>query len=379
MNRYRALTKKDPETRQYLSDRFFDYLLASCWRKMNERVTRWWFIGALYHLHDCTRNVEDAYKSCHKECMDLVAHRFPKANDRDLVTTLEDCFSHKGLTLIQESYLPDELKSLSELKLACIEQKHHPFTIYDESNCLQFHQLLLAILLGYVKALQGIKKNGSVTSTLLSRLQIMASVLLILTESQAFQLHITILGAAGLLQTPEVISIPAYELWATQRDLGCRGPPVRCKEKEKEKEEEEAAEVTEKEVDAEAKADLEGNQAKDAGDVYRTWIGMQVTHFGAQRVLEQYCTFSLGKEPFKLPLVLFKHTQGGVSWMGLKKMMQELSFTEDEQTTIWAAMRAISLSGEITKHVGLRFSKLLEDWKDGAGRLFHSLYGCCAL
>jgi len=145
---------EDEEGRRNLLDVASAYVVANCWRKMFRRMGGWAPAGFIYQLAKV--DLESSYKLSQKQGLQGPSE---VGSDRPLYQTLkllkDDVL--KGIlnqfTPISEKKQPvDNLKKLMAALEDMDQSSDWDKPIYTLEVCVEFHHLLISLLLGYREA-----------------------------------------------------------------------------------------------------------------------------------------------------------------------------------------------------------------------------------
>jgi hypothetical protein len=166
-----------------------------------------------------------------------------------------------------------------EWKQKAAAQAESAYTIYNQATCVEFHRLLIAVLMGYVKALAMLKdcssaKDCRVWSPLVHSF---ARLLWQVVGSRAFHLHLEVI--ADLLTIPSYRSVYTYETFAISQGLHFADLPSMSGQDEQIPVQEDGAN--------EFLASLQAGTGLQVE--YGRIISSHIVYFGAISILIQYC------------------------------------------------------------------------------------------
>src|ERR1700677_767760 len=198
--------------RPSLFQQFTHHIVACCWKKMHRRINGWGSRGLVYHLGQTTNaDLTASYKALKLDMPP--AHKSNSA----LVTELLRLQEADGIGLIMEQYrYPEVVMDVSALRqlmgaaTAC-QNKVKGTTLYNEQMCFQFHQLLMAVLVGYWKAVVELRQANADSANSSNPYALVALALKVwhfahllwrIAYSDALRKHLGVLSAAKLLCLP---------------------------------------------------------------------------------------------------------------------------------------------------------------------------------
>ena len=209
-----------------LEFRFTSYIVASCWQKIRRQISSWASIGFIFHLFSIDdEDILETYRSraplpSHTNRSDRLLVLMLKAISRDEVRHIAQHYPSSGGPITLDNLEREWHKQDGETE----------HTIYKEDTCVEFHKLLVAVLMSYATALTNLNDGCSVADRRkwLPLVHNFACLLWQVIGSRAFRLHLDILSE--LLQIPCYRTVSAYQTFAASHRLhftdvtGIRGP-----------------------------------------------------------------------------------------------------------------------------------------------------------
>lgn len=350
---------------------------------MLRRARHWSFLGVLYHL--CQVPEHDVLVAFDKYWVDCDTAEPGFRTDRVLLQQLRGYFSANFNADIIAHH-PRKLQNFHSLQAKFFLTEHsatmneEKFSIYDQSTCVGFHNLLIATLIGYARSLQNMGPDN------IGIVYAFAALLWQIKESRAFRLHIAILSRAEHLPLPTYADLHKYLSfglahafswinWKAKENLEALGmgkgkgkgmgkrngdgmeqgaSMMDVEGDDAETEDAETEDTETEDAEAEDAEDVESaaiaSQAtvtdsheqlikgRNLGTAIRRYIGVQVSHFGAASLLRTYARHLSKVDPtgpeFRAPLIAINHIGGEVSWSGITQMVKGLVVEQNPDATV---------------------------------------------
>jgi hypothetical protein len=225
-----ARVYKRSKSQRYLGlfDRFFPYLVARSAQKMRRRISYWVAQGFIFFLGQVDES----------RLRDVVQATAPSlrndSNLSDMLLEMEDEASIQDI-IMKNCPVVNAQSPITSLLNACRTMQMLPrqegraklrglSALYSKATCFEFHQLLLAMLLSYGKALDRFvatldrhksKPNFPDLICRTDEVWICTSLLWSIVYSQILDNHLAILSANGWLGAPSNPSYPTYSGFTT--------------------------------------------------------------------------------------------------------------------------------------------------------------------
>lgn len=295
----REMKQMEYDTRIALMIRFNKYLIACCWQKLIRRIRHWSWGGFVYCLGKVNK-------------VDLQAAVAPATsplrNDVGLATKLADMAKRKQVETLMDKCPRDEMRSkLPSLLDACdrmlnmrrLEKSQKAVSgLYNKDTCFEFHQLLVATLLSYGKALDAFEEaRGNAMQVQVDRAKDVwqyAFLLWSIAYSQILQDHLKVLVSKGWLARPENLrdNLMKYNQFTT---LKCgKDRTISFASSGNSQDEDDAGNNDEGNTAGEAENDETKTILEDANmvEVFKAWIRLQVDRLQAVRKITSLCSRS---------------------------------------------------------------------------------------
>jgi hypothetical protein len=247
---------------------FAHYLVGRCWKKMLRRIDLWSSVGFLARLYAMKDELLlDAFSKCSNI---TISYKKDEALC-DLLANLpvQDVMKHSGLKV--------DLSKLKSLFDTVLQKGKGAEIPCDESAFLEFHQLLIAALSGYRRALRvfsdreitDVKRQATATN-----IWNFSHLLWRIAHSRILRLYLSALDNIGALTLPVPGDAHVSRCLAEERDEITLTPrPL----------DDEDLGAVEEEEDEEQRRLM--NDTADVSVTLLRWIRLQVNHFAALNIL----------------------------------------------------------------------------------------------
>jgi len=161
LNWYRGV-KNDTERRDG-STWFGEYIISSCWHKMERRIGHWAAVGLMYNLSQLTGSlsfltVNDEAPATKRPDFKLSMYLKSMGNGESLAKIL----AFFEYVIPSDAILPDLSKggsTKSKIVLPCLQRLCHErsYNLYNKETAIEFHHLLVATMLCYARSLRRLR------------------------------------------------------------------------------------------------------------------------------------------------------------------------------------------------------------------------------
>jgi len=266
------------QQRRLMSKQFTAYLVTRCYEKMRRRVGHWSSEGFIYYLgqvkvenlRNAVAQTDDMYTYmgwCNLDLCKAVAENLDQIQDH----IINHCPSTYAVP--QLTHLVSGCK-----RIVADSQEPPQSNLYNESTCVEFHQLLVATLLAYGKALNELydsrQKKAPVAGLvpLAQRIWYCASMLWRLAYSGILNHHLEVLDTNEWLRVPmyrqqHITNYQQFTVFSHQDETSHS-----------------AMEEVDDE-DEEFECMTESSAIVNIAKTFRTWLHLLVSHWEALSVL----------------------------------------------------------------------------------------------
>lgn len=281
---------KQFEERRLISKQFTAYLATSCSPKMQRRINHWSSQGFIYCLGQVDLGkLQDAVAQ--RDAEYAVKGRRNFELSKAVVGDLDSIQRY----IMVDCPAPDMVSQLTNLLTACKrlvdDNGERPHLLYDQNTCIEFHQLLVATLLAYGKALDALEAgkagNQNVNVDLARRVWFCATMLWRIAYSGALHYHLHVLYSNSWLQTPinSQNQIEKYRQFTTFCHRDYLMPNANDEE-------------------GEEFGGLEEVLLREVAKIFRGWLRLLVSHWEALSILAKYAPRS--KSSLRITLLAVK-------------------------------------------------------------------------
>jgi hypothetical protein len=220
------------ETEQY--NRFIGmahYLTMNCWRRLWRRINHWWSKGFIMMLGAI--RPEDLARTFTMALQSKVALKSQSGRkDESLYYTLNSLYPEQKAAILSHYQMVDKYKAVKHINnlicnLEIANTTNSTFRVYNETTCVEFHHLLLSLLLGYGRALYRLNsahpnRNDREDNRTPDNREMelrdavcnYAHFLWRIETSQLYQYHLVVLAEGGWLKLPDPLYADAYTRYA---------------------------------------------------------------------------------------------------------------------------------------------------------------------
>jgi hypothetical protein len=345
---------------------------------MKRRIFHWSSLGLLYKLYDETNYLTTSIEK----------HDWTNAvRDRRLADFLRRLTPLAMEFLVQDS--PNEDWTAKDyLRVLCSNERLTSFKIYGQDSAMAFHHFLLAILIGYARALLRLKtaieaaervssqhrksrkmgdRKGSPTAGLdlevsyrVGIVTVFAHALTFIAHSRALEEHLQVLFRRTLLP-PMICYKDDYIKWATSWIHLPKDDEGQGKHDVDNAADDKAADVVDRaasDIGKVGEEDEEGEEYTEATrtaptvtncTTFRKWIMAFVGHFSAQHILEKHVGALPPSEEVHLDLLTMPRPKVEIgSWVYMENLIKDITKRHDSATYKMTSMTYI---GKIKKHL----------------------------
>jgi hypothetical protein len=132
------------------------YILSTCWPKMLQRITHWLSQGFIFNLGKLEEDDVRSAFLCNNSCVEVETKK--QASDTVLHNIImNDSWAIEG---VLNTYSKAPFSTYLKLPNLCAAfgVGWKPEEAYNVNTCFEFHQLLVATLIGYGQGLAALKK-----------------------------------------------------------------------------------------------------------------------------------------------------------------------------------------------------------------------------
>ena len=312
LNKYKTLDSKEEQTKMF--KRFTHYIVACCWRKMRRRMTSWSSQGYFYCLGRLSEHTVQQLYRVFAANTDPLSKRKDSALYSVLTDTLVQEVMGEYLEKDQDAQRPKDslLPNLRKALQASNQASNSPNnTAYNADTCVEFHQLLVATLTGYGKALRLIseayqKDDQEGLLNCAHRLWRFTHLLWRIAYSRMLRYHLSALDAGDVLVTPLNAVVWRGQYFDYARNAGMvvkleRGGRKQDPDENNEGQEDDDEDLEDEENRYKKRPEEE---VKCTSYEFHRWIRLQVIHFQALEILTSFRTPSQLKHTLGIDISL---------------------------------------------------------------------------
>ncbi|KAM6490946.1 hypothetical protein JOM56_010248 [Amanita muscaria] len=295
------------------------YLISSSWRKMLRRISHWSSHGFIMSLEIDIPQLHSSYEDFHKNMPpDFFIYQKP---DKTLARLfLESSEDDIAKIVNNHPHFPGVSPELPNLRKAFRDVESATQTTgYTADSYVEFHQLLLAILFGYEKALNNLKSHEAGSSSIVgaaTEVWNLTHFLWRIACSRMLRYHLAVLKFGKLLVIP---TFSAKSIYHRQTVTHQNNPGT-----DTSTEEDPVAVAVDEEPDEGDIANLNmGEENPDVALVFLRWFRLHVTQFIALNNISAFCARSASRFTLNISLLAVRSPpQSNISW---EEAIQELA------------------------------------------------------
>jgi hypothetical protein len=291
INRYKAIKEEHERTR--LFHQFTRYITASCWRKMQRRVNHWSSLGFLYILGSLDKDPMQSAFNLFKPTRNAQRKDSALANMLKEETVLSNLSKEYRSSTGVVSQLPEFRRLAAALQQNNSESGQSLTLPYNQDTFFEFHQLLVATLLGFRESLQLFSKAMNTTTNnpsveekeklerLARRVLQFSRMLWRIAYSHMLTQHLAMLEGGSFLQLPSDSSLTAYKRYVEWDP--------------------DAEDVDEDDMDDQLQ--MARNLVAESSDnvsnrkkIFLHWLRLLISHWGALDIMSAYSASHRGKD-----------------------------------------------------------------------------------